>query len=100
MRLSSAGHAYFVRESHEQSYSEEITIKKNETNSEVVMIKKDENEIKIENNFNIDLGIDNCPHSINQLESEDKSPPNSPNTCEDNLENFLIIDECILRFFK
>ena len=99
MRLSSAGHAYFVREFQEQSYSEEIPNQKNKINSEVI-IKKEENEFKIENNFNIDLGIDNNRDSINLFVSEDKSPQNSPKTCENIVENLLISDECIFRFFQ
>ena len=95
MRLSSSGHAYFLREQDIDSDDKDEIRKKCDIDIEVEAKKRD-NEIKLENNFDIDLGFENNRNiSINgSMENEEKSPPNTPISSQLNLDKLQINDEC------
>lgn len=101
MRLSSSGHAFFLRDPDiDTENTKEIIRKKSDTDIEVEN-KKRNNEIQLANNFDINIGLGNnnnsCMHS--SFENEEKSPPNTPNSIEPNFDNLNINDECIYILF-
>lgn len=97
MKLSSSGHAYFLRETSTITESSELNQtgnKKSDLNPEVIENNTNE-QIDLENNLNSDKKSNTyANNSINSPDCEDKSPPNSPETNENKLNILDINDEC------
>jgi hypothetical protein len=98
MKLSSSGHAYFLRET-ESSEIKEIGKKKSDLNPEVIEKNTDE-QINLGNNLNSVKKLNNnANNSIRSIDFEEKSPPNSPETRENKLNMLDINDECNYIYF-